>query len=214
MVENRPWLTVASHAVLIVGVVVIILPLYVAFIGATQTQDAMLHVPIPLTPGNQLWVNLRTLLFTGAGGGADAPPVWLMLFNSLVMALGIALGKIAISIIAAYAVVYFSFPFRMTCFWAIFVTLMLPVEVRILPTYKVVADLGLLNSYGGLILPLIASATATFLFLPFFLTVPDELTEAARIDAVRDDGALFSRKHLLQGDLNARGNGDRVRQVL
>jgi len=98
------------------------------------------------------------------------------------MAVAIALGKIAISIIAAYAVVYFKFPLRMTFFWMIFITLMLPVEVRILPTYEVVAGLGLLNSYAGLTIPLIASATATFLFRQFFLTVPDELAEAARID--------------------------------
>src|SRR5262249_58315904 len=113
---------------------------------------------------------------------AGAPPVSLMLANSLAMALGIALGKIAISIIAAYAIVYFRFPLRMTCFWLIFITLMLPVEVRILPTYKVVADLGLLDTYAGLIIPLIASATATFLFRQFFLAVPGELAEAARID--------------------------------
>ena len=110
-----------------------------------------------------------------------------MLVNSLVMALGIAIGKIAISIISAYAMVYFRFRFRMTCFWTIFLTLMLPVEVRIMPTFKVVADLGLLNSYAGLTIPLIASATATFLFRQFFLTVPEELTEAARIDGA---GAL------------------------
>ena len=115
-------------------------------------------------------------------GASSSPPISLMLFNSLVMALVICIGKIAISIIAAYAIVYFQFPLRMTCFWLIFITLMLPVEVRILPTYKVVADLGMLDSYAGLTIPLIASATATFLFRQFFLSVPDELTEAARID--------------------------------
>ena len=105
-----------------------------------------------------------------------------MMFNSLVMALAIAVGKIAISIISAYAIVYFRFPFRMTIFWIIFITLMLPVEVRIYPTYKIVADLHLLDSYAGLALPLIASATATLLFRQFFMTVPDELLEASRID--------------------------------
>ena len=104
------------------------------------------------------------------------------LLNSLIMALGVCVGKIAISIIAAYAVVYFRFPLRMFFFWMIFMTLMLPVEVRIVPTYQVVASLGMLDSYSGLIVPLIASATATFLFRQFFLSVPDELTEAARID--------------------------------
>jgi len=105
-----------------------------------------------------------------------------MMKNSLIMALGIALGKIAISIISAFAIVYFRFPLRKTFFWLIFITLMLPVEVRILPTYKVVSDLGLLDSYFGLTIPIIASATATFLFRQFFLTIPDELAEAARID--------------------------------
>ena len=105
-----------------------------------------------------------------------------MMWNSTIMSLGIVAGKIAISIISAYAIVYFRFPLRMFFFWIIFMTLMLPVEVRILPTFKVVADLGLLNSYTGLVLPLIASATATFLFRQFFLTVPDELAEAARVD--------------------------------
>jgi sn-glycerol 3-phosphate transport system permease protein len=105
-----------------------------------------------------------------------------MMTVSLAMALLIAIGKIAISLLSAFAIVYFRFPFRMAFFWAIFITLMLPVEVRILPTYKVVSDLGLLNSYAGLTIPLIASATATFLYRQFFLTVPDELTEAARMD--------------------------------
>jgi sn-glycerol 3-phosphate transport system permease protein len=117
-----------------------------------------------------------------------------MLWNSLVMAVGIAAGKIAISFLSAYAIVYFRFPFRMLCFWTIFITLMLPVEVRIMPTFKVVADLGLLNSYLGLTVPLIASATATFLFRQFFLTVPEELAEAARIDGA---GPLRFLVHIL-----------------
>jgi sn-glycerol 3-phosphate transport system permease protein len=126
---------------------------------------------------------------------AGAPPFALMMLNSLFMAIMIAVGKIAISILSAFAIVYFRFPFRMTAFWIIFMTLMLPVEVRILPTYKVVADLGMLNSYPGLVIPLIASATATFLFRQFFLTVPEELTEAARVDGA---GAMkFFRDILL-----------------
>ena len=104
------------------------------------------------------------------------------MLNSLIMALGIAVGKIAISIISAYAIVFFSFPFRMTAFWTIFITLMLPVEVRIFPTYKIASDLHMLDSYAGLILPLIASATATLLFRQFFMTVPNELVEASKID--------------------------------
>jgi sn-glycerol 3-phosphate transport system permease protein len=182
MVENRPWLTFAAHAVLALGVLVVAFPVYMTFVASTHDQAAMLSGPVPLVPGRYLVENYRTVLFSGLGASSSAPPVALMMLNSLVMALAIALGKIAISIIAAYAVVYFKFPLRMTFFWMIFITLMLPVEVRILPTYEVVAGLGLLNSYAGLTVPLIASATATFLFRQFFLTVPDELAEAARID--------------------------------
>jgi sn-glycerol 3-phosphate transport system permease protein len=182
MVENRPWLTFAAHAVLVLGMLVIAFPVYMTFIASTHDQATMLSGPVPLLPGRFFAENYGTVLFSGLGASSSAPPVALMMFNSLIMALAIALGKIAISIIAAYAVVYFKFPFRMTFFWMIFITLMLPVEVRILPTYEVVANLGLLNSYAGLTIPLIASATATFLFRQFFLSVPDELTEAARID--------------------------------
>jgi sn-glycerol 3-phosphate transport system permease protein len=182
MVENRPWLTFAAHAVLVLGVLVVAFPVYMTFVASTHDQAAMLSGPVPLLPGRYLVENYRTVLFSGLGASSSSPPVALMMLNSLVMALAIALGKIAISIIAAYAVVYFKFPLRMTFFWMIFITLMLPVEVRILPTYEVVAGLGLLNSYAGLTIPLIASATATFLFRQFFLTVPDELAEAARID--------------------------------
>jgi sn-glycerol 3-phosphate transport system permease protein len=127
------------------------------------------------------WENYTTLL-TGGVAGAGGVPVWGMMQNSLIMALGITLGKIAISLLSAYAIVYFRFPFRMFFFWMIFITLMLPVEVRILPTFDVIARLDMLNTYMGLTIPLIASATATFLFRQFFLTIPDELTEAARID--------------------------------
>jgi sn-glycerol 3-phosphate transport system permease protein len=182
MVENRPWLTFFSHAVLVLGLLIVAFPVYMTFIASTHDQATMLSGPVPLVPGKFLVENYKTVLFSGLGASSSSPPVALMMTNSLVMALGIALGKIAISIIAAYAVVYFSFPLRMTFFWMIFITLMLPVEVRILPTYEVVANLGLLDSYWGLTIPLIASATATFLFRQFFLSVPDELTEAARID--------------------------------
>jgi sn-glycerol 3-phosphate transport system permease protein len=182
MVENRPWLTFAAHAVLVLGVLIVAFPVYMTFIASTHDQATMLSGPVPLLPGSSFVENYATVLFTGLGASSSSPPVALMMFNSLVMALAIALGKITISIIAAFAIVYFKFPFRITSFWMIFVTLMLPVEVRILPTYEVVANLGLLNSYAGLSIPLIASATATFLFRQFFLSVPEELTEAARID--------------------------------
>ncbi len=182
MVENRPWLTCAAHGVLVLGVLIVGFPVYMTFVASTHDQATMLSGPAPLLPGRFFAENYRTVLLSGLGASSSSPPVALMMFNSLVMALAIALGKIAISIIAAYAIVYFKFPFRMTFFWMIFITLMLPVEVRILPTYEVIANLGLLNSYAGLTIPLIASATATFLFRQFFLSVPDELTEAARID--------------------------------
>ncbi|HZN99711.1 MAG TPA: sn-glycerol-3-phosphate ABC transporter permease UgpE [Burkholderiales bacterium] len=181
MVENRPWLTFFSHAILIAGIVVIAFPLYVTFVGSTLTLDEIIRVPMPLVPGDQFWTNYTQVLTAGTARGAAAPVAQMML-NSLVMALVIAFGKIAISIIASFAIVYFRFPLRNFFFWMIFVTLMLPVEVRIIPTFKVVSDLGMINSYVGLTLPLIASATATFLFRQFFLTIPDELAEAARMD--------------------------------
>ena len=181
MIENRPWLTVFAHVVLIVGVALIAFPIWVTFVASTHDTATMLRSPIPLLPGPHLLENY-TIVLTEGFAQASRTPLWKVLLNSLIMALGVCVGKIAISIIAAYAIVYFRFPFRMTAFWLIFITLMLPVEVRIVPTYKVVADFGMLNSYGGLIVPLIASATATFLFRQFFLSVPDELTEAARVD--------------------------------
>ena len=181
MIENRPWVTFLSHAVLLLGIATIVLPIYVTFVASTSTQQEIIQPPMPLIPGGHLIENYTRALLQGAGQTAGAP-VGLMMFNSLVMAIVIAVGKIAISLLSAFAIVYFRFPLRMFCFWTIFVTLMLPVEVRILPTYEVVANLGMLNSYAGLTVPLIASATATFLFRQFFMTVPDELSEAARID--------------------------------
>jgi sn-glycerol 3-phosphate transport system permease protein len=181
VVENRPWLTLLAHAVLILGVVVVAFPVYVTFVASTLTLDQIISVPMPLLPGDQFLHNYSQVLAAGSTKGSGAA-VSTMLKNSLIMALSIAIGKIAISIIASFAIVYFRFPLRNFFFWMIFVTLMLPVEVRIIPTFKVVADLGMLDSYAGLTLPLIASATATFLFRQFFLTIPEELAEAARID--------------------------------
>ncbi|HLU79583.1 MAG TPA: sn-glycerol-3-phosphate ABC transporter permease UgpE [Burkholderiaceae bacterium] len=178
MIERRPWLDFFSHLILILGVVTIAFPLYVALIASTQTAQEVAQAPMSLLPGDQFFNNYKAVL-TGTGG---APDVARMMWVSSVMALVIAVGKIAISMLSAFAVVYFRFRLRMFFFWMIFVTLMLPVEVRITPTYEVVAGLGMLDSYAGLTLPLIASATATFLFRQFFLTVPDELVEAARID--------------------------------
>jgi sn-glycerol 3-phosphate transport system permease protein len=181
MVENRPWLTWLSHFVMIIGVIIMAFPVWVTFVASTHDQVTMLRPPIPLLPGSHLIENYTEVLTKGYGT-INRTPVALTLMNSMIMAVGVAVGKIIISILAAFAVVYFRFPGRMACFWAIFITLMLPVEVRIVPTYGVVASLGMLDSYSGLIIPLIASATATFLFRQFFLSVPDELAEAARVD--------------------------------
>jgi sn-glycerol 3-phosphate transport system permease protein len=181
MVERRPLGAIVSHLVLIAGVAIVALPLYVAFVGSSLSFDQVTSVPMPMTPGTHLIDNYTAVLTKGSTAGSKAP-VEQMMLNSLIMALAIAIGKIAISILSAFAIVYFRFPLRTTFFWMIFVTLMLPVEVRILPTYKVVAELGMVDTYWGLTLPLIASATATFLFRQFFLTVPEELAEAARID--------------------------------
>ncbi len=181
MVENRPILDFLAHLVLITGVLAVAFPLYLAFVASTHGPTDFVSGVIPMLPGPDLVENYSTMLSAGLST-SGAPPIRLMMWNSLVMALTIAFGKIAISILSAYAIVYFRFPFRMLAFWIIFITLMLPVEVRIIPTFKVVADLGMLNTYAGLSIPLIASATATFLFRQFFLTVPEELMEAARVD--------------------------------
>ena len=179
MVERRPWLTLFTHVVLIAGIVVVAFPIYVTFVASTHTLDEITG-SFPLLPGRHLVQNyLRAITVGPRDVGVT---VGAMMLNSLIMALGITIGKIVISLFAAFAVVYFRFRLRMFFFWMIFITLMLPVEVRILPTYKVASDLKILDSYTGLILPLIASATATFLFRQFFLTVPDELCEAHRID--------------------------------
>lgn len=178
MIERRPFLDLLTHLILIAGVVIVAFPLYVTIVASTQTAQEVARAPMSLWPGSHFIENYRAVLM----GTDGTPPVARMMWISTVMAVVIAVGKIAISMLSAFAVVYFRFRFRMFFFWMIFVTLMLPVEVRIAPTYKVVADLGMLNSYAGLTLPLIASATATFLFRQFFMTVPDELVEAARID--------------------------------
>jgi sn-glycerol 3-phosphate transport system permease protein len=181
MVERRPLLDFTRHAVLIAGVALVMFPVYIALVASTLSLDQIMTVPMQLWPGSHGAENYAAVIAHGSERGSSAP-VGRMMLNSFVVALVIACGKIAISIISAFAIVYFRFPFRRTLFWMIFLTLMLPVEVRILPTYKVVADLGLIDSFTGLTLPLIASATATFLFRQFFLTIPDELAEAARID--------------------------------
>nr|WP_321456954.1 sn-glycerol-3-phosphate ABC transporter permease UgpE [uncultured Cohaesibacter sp.] len=182
MVENRPILDIITHLVLIIGIAIVAFPIWITFVGATHEATRMMQAPLPLLPGDQFWINLKATLFSSGIGSMTIAPVWRMMLNSLVIALMITSGKIVISILSAYAIVYFKFPFRMGFFWMIFITLMLPVEVRILPTFEVVANLGLLNNYWGLSVPLIASATATFMFRQVFLTIPDELLESARVD--------------------------------
>ena len=181
MIGQSRLSTYVAHAVLILGIVIVAFPIYYTFVASTHSLQTILRPPLPLLPGPEFFNNYYEALFGGVGriGGV---PVSTLLFNTTVVALGIAIGKIIISILSAYAIVFFRFPFRMVFFWLIFITLMLPVEVRILPTYKVMVDLGLIDTYTGLIVPLIASATATLLFRQFFLTIPGELVEAARVD--------------------------------
>lgn len=182
IVERRPMLTILAHAVMLLGIAVVGFPLYLAFVASTHTAQDIVQAPMPLLPGSNFWETYKTALLGGGEGAGSTAPVARMMWISFVTAMVIAVGKIAISLLSAFAIVYFRFPLKGLFFWLIFVTLMLPVEVRIGPTYQVISDLGMLNSYAGLTIPLIASATATFLFRQFFLTVPDELVEAARVD--------------------------------
>jgi len=184
MIERRPIADAVGHLILLLAIFIVAFPIYLAVIAASHTIEGLSQTPMPMLPGSELLVNTAKALFDGPQmvGVSGATPAIVLLGNSLIMAIAIAVGKIVISLLSAFAIVYFRFPLRNFFFWMIFITLMLPVEVRIIPTYKIVADLGLLDTYTGLVLPLIASATATFLFRQFFMTVPDELIEAARID--------------------------------
>ncbi len=181
MVEHRRFGNLLPHLILIAGVLVVAFPVYLAIVASTQDNTVIANGQMTLYPGGHALDTYWTTIVSGTGK-TTREPVGSMMLSSFIMAVGIALGKIAISIISAYAIVFFSFPFRMTAFWAIFITLMLPVEVRIFPTYKITSDLNMLDSYSGLILPLIASATATLLFRQFFMTVPKELVEASKMD--------------------------------
>lgn len=180
MIENRRGLTIFSHIMLGLGVLTVLFPLYVAFVAATLSNSEVFQVPMPLIPGHALWDNISAIWQHGVA--QNTAPFGKMLFNSTLMALAITIGKISVSILSAFALVWFRFPLRGLFFWLIFITLMLPVEVRIFPTVEVISNLHMLDSYSGLTLPLMASATATFLFRQFFMTLPDELIEAARID--------------------------------
>ncbi|HEV7435485.1 MAG TPA: sn-glycerol-3-phosphate ABC transporter permease UgpE [Pseudorhizobium sp.] len=181
MIENRPVARLMAHLMLIIGIIIVAFPIYYTFVASTMTSVEIIRAPMSLLPGNHFVEN-----YSGAMSGGLERVVGVslerLLFNTFVVAMAIAVGKIIISFLSAFAIVFFRFPFRMGFFWMIFITLMLPVEVRILPTYKVIVDLGLLDTYAGLTLPLMASATATFLFRQFFLTIPGEMVEAARID--------------------------------
>jgi sn-glycerol 3-phosphate transport system permease protein len=193
MVERRRFGDLIPHLVLLTGVAVVAFPVYLCFVGSTLPQDVIANGQMTLAPGPLFFETYWRTLLVGTSG-TTREPVATMMFNSFVMAFVIAVGKIAISIISSYAVVYFKFPFRMVAFWLIFMTLMLPVEVRIYPTYKIAADLNLLDSYAGLTIPLIASATATLFFRQFFMTIPDELIEASKLDGA---GPLRFFGHIL-----------------
>jgi sn-glycerol 3-phosphate transport system permease protein len=182
MIARRSWADAFPHLVLILGVAVFAFPIYVALVGSTWDAGTIGRGQLPLVPGPDGWANYDQALFGDRGGRISYVPVSQMMWNSLVMAMVITVGKIVISLLSAYAVAFFRFPGRMVFFWMIFITLMLPVEVRIVPTFEVISDLGMVNTFAGLTVPLIASATATLLFRQFFLTIPDELVEAAKID--------------------------------
>jgi sn-glycerol 3-phosphate transport system permease protein len=196
MIERRPALDILSHVILLLGVAMVAFPLYLTFVASTQTAEQISRsIPMSMLPGDNFLASYKLALVGGETAmGGKVPAVWPMLQTSLISALVISIGKIAISMLSAFALVYFRFPFRNLFFWMIFITLMLPVEVRISPTYEVVSNLGMLNTYAGLTVPLIASATATFLLRQFFLTVPDELVEAARMDGA---GAMRFFKDIL-----------------
>jgi sn-glycerol 3-phosphate transport system permease protein len=181
MVENRPFSTFLSHAILWLGIAIVAFPVYLTFVASTHDAATIANGQMPLVPGPNFFKNYYQAIFIGPTSSTRTP-VGMMMLNSFIMAMMIAVGKIAISLLSAFAVVYFRFPFRMAFFWLIFITLMLPVEVRIYPTYKIVSDLGMLDTFAGLTIPLIASATATLFFRQFFMTIPDELVEASKID--------------------------------
>ncbi|MGC8781061.1 MAG: sn-glycerol-3-phosphate ABC transporter permease UgpE [Anaerolineae bacterium] len=170
------------HLVLITAVILFAFPVYLALIGSTWDAGIIGRGQMPLTPGPLFIENYANTLTSAQGSRITGYPVQVLLWNSLKMALAIAIGKIVISVLSAYAVAFFRFPLRSFFFALIFLTLMLPIEVRIAPTYKVMSDLRLINTFAGLTIPLMASATGTLLFRQFFLTIPDEYVEAAKVD--------------------------------
>jgi sn-glycerol 3-phosphate transport system permease protein len=181
MVEDRRLGDAIAYVVLTIGVLIVAFPVWLTFVASTWDNPTIINGQLPLWPGPHFFENYYRILFVGTSGTTREPVAGMML-NSFIMAMAIAIGKIFISVLSAYAIVYYRFPFRMAAFWIIFLTLMLPVEVRIFPTFKVVSDLSMLDTYQGLAVPLIASATGTLLFRQFFMTIPDELLEASKID--------------------------------
>ena len=181
MVEDRRMGDLIAYFILTIGVLIVAFPVWLTFVASTWDAATVINGQMPLYPGPYFLENYNRILFVGTSSTTREPVIGMML-NSFIMAMAIALGKIFISVLSAYAVVYYRFPFRMTAFWIIFITLMLPVEVRIFPTFKIVSDLNMLDTYQGLAIPLIASATGTLLFRQFFMTIPDELLEASKID--------------------------------
>ncbi len=181
MVEDRRMGDLIAYIILTIGVLIVAFPVWLTFVASTWDASTVINGEMPLYPGPYFLENYKRILFVGTSSTTREPVIGMML-NSFIMAMAIALGKIFISVLSAYAVVYYRFPFRMAAFWIIFITLMLPVEVRIFPTFKIVSDLNMLDTYQGLAVPLIASATGTLLFRQFFMTIPDELLEASKID--------------------------------
>ena len=181
MVEDRRLGDAIAYVILTIGVLIVAFPVWLTFVASTWDAATVINGQMPLYPGPYFLENYKRILFVGTSSTTREPVIGMML-NSFIMAMAIALGKIFISVLSAYAVVYYRFPFRMAAFWIIFITLMLPVEVRIFPTFKIVSDLNMLDTYQGLAIPLIASATGTLLFRQFFMTIPDELLEASKID--------------------------------
>ena len=179
--KNINWRLASNHLILLIGVLFMSLPVWVAFSTSTHTAETILREGLQFWPGSNFIETYREVMFEEAGVMKSVLGIT-MLKNSLILGIGFAVGKVIISMLAAYAIVYFRFKLATPLFWIIFLTLLLPLEVRIIPSYEIVAGLGLLDTNFGLIVPLIASATGTFYFRQFFKSIPDELLEAARLD--------------------------------
>ncbi|WP_421783374.1 sn-glycerol-3-phosphate ABC transporter permease UgpE [Kiloniella litopenaei] len=175
------WHAISGHLILILGAIFMTAPVWVAFMSSTHSAETLFREGLQAWPGGHFFENYNEVLFV-EGGVMKRVTASMMLWNSFILGIGFAVGKVVISMLAAYAIVYFRFKLATPLFWIIFMTLLLPLEVRIIPSYEVVAGMGLLDTHTGLILPLIASATGTFYFRQFYKSVPEELLEAARLD--------------------------------